>query len=167
MVQTGTINGGLFNNYNVYEIDLSGAAAPFDFQWDNEGYVRYSIDLETNIVTVVTAANAIFTVTITDSDGCQQVISNGDNNDIFAITSYTTTEDDQTGIGAVDITVQGGSGSYSYEWSNGATTQDISGLSSGWYNVLVTDNGSGAVEEGWYWVAEDTRGRKVDMSSQM
>jgi hypothetical protein len=167
LVQTGTINGGLFNNYNVYEIDLSGAAAPFDFQWDNEGYVRYSIDLETSIVTVVTAANAIFTVTITDSDGCQQVISNGDNNDIFAITSYTTTEDDQTGIGAVDITVQGGSGSYSYEWSNGATTQDISGLSSGWYNVLVTDNGSGAVEEGWYWVAEDTRGRKVDMSSQM
>ncbi|MBP7532970.1 MAG: pre-peptidase C-terminal domain-containing protein [Chitinophagales bacterium] len=167
LVQTGTINGGLFNNYNVYEIDLSGAAAPFDFQWDNEGYVRFSIDLETNIVTVVTAANAIFTVTITDSDGCQQVISNGDNNDIFAITSYTTTEDDQTGIGAVDITVQGGSGSYSYEWSNGATTQDISGLSSGWYNVLVTDNGSGAVEEGWYWVAEDTRGRKVDMSSQM
>ena len=41
--------------------------------------------------------------------------------------------------GAVDINVSGGSGNYSYLWSNGAMTQDISGLSCGTYSVTVTD----------------------------
>ncbi|WP_165569393.1 PKD domain-containing protein, partial [Flavobacterium suncheonense] len=41
--------------------------------------------------------------------------------------------------GSIDITVSGGTPAYTYSWSNGATTQDISGLSPGSYTVTVTD----------------------------
>lgn len=43
------------------------------------------------------------------------------------------------GTGSIDLTPSGGTGSYTYSWSTGATTQDISGLSSGSYTVTVTD----------------------------
>ncbi|WNB17278.1 T9SS type B sorting domain-containing protein [Marivirga arenosa] len=51
---------------------------------------------------------------------------------------------DNTGIGSIDIDVSGGTpdggGNYFYSWSNLATTQDISGLSPGSYDVTITDD---------------------------
>eukprot|EP01136_Pigoraptor_vietnamica_P007592 Opistho-1_new@41903 len=44
---------------------------------------------------------------------------------------------------AIDITVAGGSGQYSYRWSNNAVTEDLSGLAAGVYTVTVTDSQTG------------------------
>lgn len=41
--------------------------------------------------------------------------------------------------GAINLVTEGGAGSYTYLWSNGATTEDISGLGAGEYSVVVTD----------------------------
>lgn len=41
--------------------------------------------------------------------------------------------------GEIDISVTGGTQPYMYNWSNGAKVQDIKGVNSGHYSVLITD----------------------------
>lgn len=41
--------------------------------------------------------------------------------------------------GAVDLTVNNGSGNYTYTWSNGSTQQDLIGVTAGTYCVTVVD----------------------------
>jgi hypothetical protein len=80
--------------------------------------------------------------TITDNSGC--IFS--DSILIYDPPSITITSLISNNIscadssdGSIDITVVGGSGTYSYVWSNGESTQDISNLSSGDYSVIVKD----------------------------
>ena len=41
--------------------------------------------------------------------------------------------------GSIDLSVSGGTTSYTYLWSNGATTQDITSIGAGIYDVTITD----------------------------
>ena len=53
--------------------------------------------------------------------------------------SVTNTTCNGGSDGSIDLTATGGSGSYTYSWDNGSTSEDLSSLSAGTYVVTVTD----------------------------
>ncbi|GAH01990.1 unnamed protein product, partial [marine sediment metagenome] len=44
--------------------------------------------------------------------------------------------------GAINITASGGAGPYTYSWSHGPTSEDLTGLTAGDYTITVTDANS-------------------------
>lgn len=62
----------------------------------------------------------------------------------YALIAKDVACDDPNSGGAIQLTINGGSGSYQYQWSNGATTQNLEGVSAGTYSVTVTDRGAQA-----------------------
>ena len=93
--------------------------------------------------TAVNLGAGSYTVTVTDANGCQGV----------QVTSPPVTQPSAISIvshqvnvtcngannGSANLTVSGGTPGYSYLWSTGSITSNISGLSPGINNVTVTD----------------------------
>ncbi|MFM9838162.1 MAG: PKD-like domain-containing protein, partial [Cyclobacteriaceae bacterium] len=93
---------------------------------------------------VTGAPNGSYTVIVRDGSGPTIKLQDIVNYPSLSISGQIVTDNTVCGnsAGAIDITVAGGSGvisNYRYLWSNGATTQDVSGLASGSYSVTITD----------------------------
>jgi len=135
-VATPNITNVLCNGENTGQIILtvSGGAPPYMYLW--------------NTTPPQTGADAInltagnYSVTITDSSGCNIVYT-------YAVTEPSAIAINLTSIdekclnncdGQITSTATGGTGfSYTHLWSNGQTTQNITGLCAGGYSVTVTD----------------------------
>ena len=86
----------------------------------------------------------IYTVTVTDNNSCTSSASHTVSQPALISLSSSITNVNCNGgsIGAVDLSVSGGTPNYTYNWNTGVTSQDLSGLSAGIYTVTVTDNNS-------------------------
>lgn len=127
-----------------YQLSVSGTGAFSSFIWSPTGETTTTI---THLSSTITAPTDFY-VTAYNSSGCSihsNVITLSPASpttiDVAAITNVACGGPVNTG--AVDITVTGGCSPYTYLWSNGATTQDISGLTVGDYTVTVTDSQGG------------------------
>ncbi|MFN7832931.1 MAG: Ig-like domain-containing protein, partial [Bacteroidota bacterium] len=86
-------------------------------------------------------AAGTYTVTVTDRNGCTKsatyTITEPAQIQLSAVSTPTSCNGGANG--SVDLTVTGGTSTITYQWSNGATTQDLSAVPAGTYTVFVAD----------------------------
>uniref|UniRef100_UPI0025C689BE beta strand repeat-containing protein n=2 Tax=unclassified Empedobacter TaxID=2643773 RepID=UPI0025C689BE len=111
----------------------SGGKSPYTYSWSPSGG---------NGATATGLSPNNYTVTITDNEGTfiTKTFTIAQNPAI--ITGFTITDVSYYGgnNGAINISPLGGSGSYTYNWGGGITTQNRSNLTAGTYSVTITDD---------------------------
>ena len=105
----------------------------------------YSVLWNTSAITdtIVNLPVGNYMVTVTDNiSGCIYTHTfNISNSGYFTITDVINHAScSGCNDGSINITINGSGTTYTYLWSNGATTQDISGVVPGTYTVTVTDS---------------------------
>jgi outer membrane protein OmpA-like peptidoglycan-associated protein/uncharacterized protein (DUF2141 family) len=130
------------NASGLVTINAKGGVGPYNYKW-NSGQ-------ETNTIENMPAGN--YMASVTDANGClttfraaisepQKLFSN-----IDAITNIRCYGENS---GSINVTVMKGTAPYTFEWSNGATTEDIRGVAAGDYKLKITEaNGCASVLEG-------------------
>lgn len=113
------------DNTGAVDVTVTGGTSPYTFSW-NTGETTEDL---TGI------ASGSHYLTITDANGCTY----NHTENLAQGAQVTITVDDSHGAN-IAITVAGGTTPYTYLWSNGATTEDISGITAaGAFSVTVTD----------------------------
>ncbi len=116
------------------DLTVSGSTTPYVFTWSNMAATE---DLS-NIVA------GTYTVTVTGANGCSSTTTaNVPGNTIAFSINGTTAANTSCAInnGGIDLTVSP-AGTYTYEWSTTATSEDLVGLTGGTYTVTVSAGGS-------------------------
>jgi hypothetical protein len=108
-----------------------GGTTPYRYQWSNFQITKDLFD----------ARAGSYSVVITDANGCTYNASYTVSQPDKPLVVNGAIDDAHTGAsdGSIKLTISGGTGFFSFHWSNGATTQDIDNLQPGQYTVIVMD----------------------------
>lgn len=121
-------------------VSASGGQAPYSFLWST-GKVGQTED---------SLFAGTYTVTITDDGGCtrtETILISDVDGPIISVSSITDPLCIASSDGSINMTSNGSGTPFTYQWSNGAETEDINGLAAGPYELTVTDiNGCSASE---------------------
>ena len=124
------------DNNGSATVVASAGSSPYAFSWPTGG----------DLATEIGLAAGSYIVTVMDSDGCedevQVIIEDPDELVVNATSTGETGADSMDGTASAEP--EGGTPPYTYEWSNGETTAQITDLAPGFYSILVRDaNGCG------------------------
>jgi gliding motility-associated-like protein len=120
------------NSTGAINLTPAGGTPAYSYLWSNNATTQNLTSLPAGTYTVV----------VTDANGCTANASVTITQPQTGLTVTTT----QTNVlcfgnstGAINATPAGGSAPYTYSWSNGATTQNLTAIPSGSYTVTVSD----------------------------
>ncbi len=114
----------------------NGGTPPYSYHWSNGA----------NTPGITGLAAGTYTATVTDANGCTATdyCEVGFwNEGIWLMISGINVKCFGQNNGSAHVSVMSGVGPYTYIWSNGGTTADITNLAPGSYTVTVTDQGTG------------------------
>ena len=122
-------------------LTISGGTPDYTYIWTNGATTQNISGLTVGY----------YGVTVTDAHGCWEIggwfVLGPALITTSAVVSNATCP--TTFDGSIDLTVTGGTSPYSYSWSNGETTEDLSGLAPGDYTVTVTDSHNCTATQTW------------------
>ncbi|MCH2035220.1 MAG: SprB repeat-containing protein, partial [Tenacibaculum sp.] len=130
---SSTVSGGFLNDPIV----------GYSYSWT---LVGDATNTELGTESTLTAVAGTYKLVVTDSNGnTAEATATLNENPILEI-SYNSSDISNVNCyngndGSINITVSGGTGAgtYTYEWSNGGTSEDINSLVAGDYEIRVTD----------------------------
>jgi hypothetical protein len=118
---------------------VTGGTSSYTYLWSN--------GQTTQTATNLTAGS--YSLTVTDSNGCTQVVSTIIVSELPAINidfNVTNLQCTSASVGAITAVASNGTAPYTFAWNTGQNTATISNLAAGTYTVTVTDaNGCAAV----------------------
>ena len=124
-------NADCNGNNGSIDISVTGGTGTVSFSWSNGSNVADQTGL----------VPGSYTVTATDQNGCTaQATYTIDRETSLSVAETITDASCVAADGAISLAITGGQAPYSYSWSNGATTRDVSNLSPGNYQVEIIDN---------------------------
>jgi gliding motility-associated-like protein len=120
----GSANGSI-------DLTVSGGVAPYTYVWNNGASSKNITSLNggTFSVSVSDANNCSATKTVIVAEPAAIVISS----------THTDVVCNGQNNGSIQTMVSGGTGSYTYEWSNGIANANVNSVPAGYYAVTVTD----------------------------
>lgn len=144
LASTGTVS--IYNGYNIscngmtdggIQLNTTGGTSPYTYTWNNSGTTANQTGLSAGAYSVI----------VTDANNCQDTLSFTLNEPIDLSTAISATSNyngyeiscNGSSDANINLTVSGGVTAYTYQWSTGAATEDISGVAAGTYSVIVTD----------------------------
>ena len=113
------------------DLTINGGTFPYSYLW-NTGDTTQDIS---------NYPAAIYVVNILDSNDCLLIasISIEEPDDLFAYFNLNYVSCFGLNDGNIDATTVGGTSPYSYQWSSGDSTEDLSNISSDMYILSLTD----------------------------
>ncbi len=121
----GSATGSIINN-------TSGGNGGYKYTWSNGSTTK---DI-TNLVAKT------YTLTVTDKNNCSPQVQSfvvKEPSQLVGTSTITSVDCFDNSTGKINIVPTGGNGGYKYLWSNGSTSQNITGLKAGEYKLTLTD----------------------------
>lgn len=126
------------NNSGAIDLTVTGGTSSYYYEWSNSA----TLILDDTIQDLSLQYADTYTVLVTDDHGCQETLVQTINEPAAPL-AITGIVDDVNcfGIsdGNIDATVTGGTTPYTFNWSNGGNTEDLTNIPAGAYTLTVTD----------------------------
>ncbi len=151
---TDAVNDSIVTSYDINEHEAPEydvTVTPVACHGDSTGSINLNLYFDPNIfiwsngettqnISGIPAGN--YTVTVTDYSGCDVIIKKAVLEPSALIINSSVINIGCNGVeeGAIDLSIAGGTPSYTYFWNDSSTTRDRTALSAGNYSVTVTDS---------------------------